>query len=105
MSLNEAEPIVIERTYLDVPVFGLREGTALTRCEGVGHGSGRVGPAPAHSALVARATRLRSLRRERPSSLPRPDRMDETLDMYALHGTKVARIEGPAIRVRHQQEF
>lgn len=36
VSLNEAEPIVIERAYLDVPVFRLREGPALTRCEGVG---------------------------------------------------------------------
>jgi hypothetical protein len=26
VSLNEAEPIVIERAYLDVPVFRLREG-------------------------------------------------------------------------------
>jgi hypothetical protein len=34
VSLNEAEPIVIERAYLDVPVFGLGEGTALMRREG-----------------------------------------------------------------------
>ena len=41
----------------------------------------------------------------RPSSLPRPERMNGAVDVPAVHGPKVASIEGTAIRVRHQKEF
>ena len=41
----------------------------------------------------------------RPSSLPRPERMNKALDVRAVNKPKVARVEGTASRVGHQQEF
>jgi hypothetical protein len=61
--------------------------------------------------IMVQSVRRPDLRRRgtspqgRPSSLPRPDRMNEALDVRSGHGSKVARIEGTAIDVRHQYKF
>ena len=68
-------------------------------------GSGQRRPRPRESVdhgtewPLTTSWTLPASRRGRPASLPRPDRMNETLNVLPMNGTKVASIERMAIRV------